>query len=470
MPRHLAYHAAAVARPILKLRRHPVVEFKEVKIPEGDLIESVDGKLIIGDHPIIGTLRGDGIGLDISPVMEKVVNAAVEKSYGGARAIAWCPLYAGLEGLQHYGSEFPEETVDAIRHLKIAIKGPFTTPIGEETFVCLNCAHQQNHGGTCDNCGHDDSVCPRFRSINVRFRQYLDLYACVRPIRYFDGVPAPNKYADKVDFIIFRENTEDVYAGYDFEQGSETALAIIELIKEQTGRQIRLDSGIGIKPISIFGTERLVRKALQWAVDHNLPSVTLVHKGNIMKFTEGSFAKWGYELAEREFGDKIITEKRLWDEYDGKMPEGKILVKDRIADSIFQQIQTRPEEYSVLALPNLNGDYMSDAAIALVGGLGLGPGANMSDDIGLFEATHGTAPKYTGMDKVNPGSLILSAVMMLDYMGWSEAAELIIKGMEQSIRDAEVTYDLARLMNREGRKDVHELSCSGFGQAIIDRM
>ena len=220
-----------------------------------------------------------------------------------------------------------------------------------------------------------------------------------------------------------------MYAGYDFEQGSETALAIIELIKEQTGRQIRPDSGIGIKPISTFGTERLVRKALQWAVDHNLQSVTLVHKGNIMKFTEGSFAKWGYELAEREFGDKTISEKRLWDEYDGKMPEGKILVKDRIADSIFQQIQTRPDEYSVLALPNLNGDYMSDAAIALVGGLGLGPGANMSDDVGLFEATHGTAPKYTGMDKVNPGSLILSAVMMLDYMGCSEAAKLIIKGM-----------------------------------------
>ena len=289
-------------------------------------------------------------------------------------------------------------------------------------------------------------------------------------MQYFEGVPAPNKYADKVNFIIFRENTEDVYAGYDFEKGSELATAIIDLIKEKTGRQIRPDSGIGVKPISVFGTERLVRKAMQWAVAHDLPSLTLVHKGNIMKFTEGSFAKWGYELIEREFGDKSITEKRLWDEMDGKMPEGKILVKDRIADSIFQQIQTRPDEYSVLALPNLNGDYMSDAAIALVGGLGLGPGANMSDEVALFEATHGTAPKYTGMDKVNPGSIILSAVMMLEYMGWNEAAQLIRQGMSQAIREGEVTYDLARLMVREGRKDVNEVSCSGFGEAIIRRM
>ena len=445
-------------------------EFREVNIPEGDLIEMKNGKPAIGDHPIIGYLRGDGIGLDITPVMQAVVDKAVNKAYNGIRKIAWCPLYAGLQGLQHYGSEFPDETVEAIRHLKVAIKGPYTTPIGEETHVCLYCAHQQYHPGKCDKCGKNDGVCERFRSINVRFRQHLDLFACVRPVRYFKGVPSPNKYADKVDFMLFRENTEDVYAGFDFERGSDTALAIIELIKEKTGRQIRIDSGIGVKPISIFGTERLVRKAIQWAVDHDLPSITLVHKGNIMKFTEGSFCKWGYELAKREFGDVIITEKELWDEFNGEMPEGNILIKDRIADSIFQQIQTRPDEYSVLALPNLNGDYMSDAAIALVGGLGLGPGANMSDDIGLFEATHGTAPKYTGMDKVNPGSLILSAVMMLDYMGWSEASELIIKGMEQSIRDAEVTYDLARLMNREGRKDVHELSCSGFGQAIIDRM
>lgn len=445
-------------------------EFTKVNIPEGDLIEIRNGKPIIGDHPIIGYLRGDGIGLDITPVMQNVVDNAVKKAYNGNREIAWCPLYAGLQGLQHYGSEFPDETVEAIRHLKVAIKGPYTTPIGEETHVCLYCAHQQYHPGKCDKCGKDDGVCERFRSINVRFRQYLDLFACIRPVRYFKGVPSPNKYADKVDFMLFRENTEDVYAGFDFERGSDTALAIIALIKEMTGRQIRTDSGIGVKPISVFGTERLVRKAIQWAVDHDLQSVTLVHKGNIMKFTEGSFCKWGYELAKREFGEVTISEKELWDEFDGKMPEGRILIKDRIADSIFQQIQTRPEEYSVLALPNLNGDYLSDAAIALVGGLGLGPGANMSDDVALFEATHGTAPKYTGMDKVNPGSLLLSAVMMLQYMGWEEAADMIIRGMERSITDGFVTYDLARLMKREGREDVTEVSCSGFGNSIIERM
>ncbi len=445
-------------------------EFKEVKIPEGDLITLRDGKLQVGDHPIIGVLRGDGIGLDITPVMQQVVEAAVEKAYGGRRGIVWCPLYAGLEGLHHYGTEFPEETVEAIRYLRVAIKGPFTTPIGEETHVCLYCAHQQYHGGKCDKCGREDGVTGRFRSINVRLRQHLDLYACVRPVRYFEGVPAPNKFADKVDFILFRENTEDVYAGYDYERGSEVALAIIKLIKDMTGREIRPDSGIGIKPISEFGSKRLVRSAIKWAIRQNLPSVTIVHKGNIMKFTEGSFAKWGYEVAAQEFGDRTITEKEVWDKFDGKVPEGKILIKDRIADSIFQQIQTRPDEYSVLALPNLEGDFLSDAAIALVGGLGLGPGANMSDEYALFEATHGTAPKYTGMDKVNPGSIILSAVMMLNHMGWTEAADLIIRGIERSIREMVVTYDLARLMRREGREGVQEVSCSGFGRAIIERM
>jgi isocitrate dehydrogenase len=444
--------------------------FQKVRIPEGDLIEVRDGRPVVGDHPVIGVLRGDGIGIDITPAMEAVVDAAVRKAYGGRRGIAWCPLYAGLEGLHQYGSEFPEETVEAIRHLKVAIKGPFTTPIGEETHVCLHCAHQQDHGGRCDQCGKDDGVTPRFRSINVRFRQALDLYACVRPVRYFEGVPAPNRYANQVNFVIFRENTEDVYAGHDFEKGSEVALAIIDLVKQKTGRQIRPDSGIGVKPISVFGTKRLVRKALQWAVQQGLPSVTLVHKGNIMKFTEGSFSKWGYEVAAEEFGDRTVTEKELWERFDGRMPEGKVLVKDRIADSIFQQIQTRPGEYSVLALPNLNGDYLSDAAIALVGGLGLGPGANMSDEVALFEATHGTAPKYTGLDKVNPGSLILSAVMMLEHLGWNEAAVLIHRGMERAIQEGVVTYDLARLMKAEGREGVREVSCSGFGQAIIDRM
>jgi isocitrate dehydrogenase len=445
-------------------------KFQHVKIPEGDLITVENGKPVVGDRPIVGSLRGDGIGLDITPAMNSVVEAAVAKAYGGKREIVWCPIFVGLEGLHVYGEVLPKESIEAIQHLKVAIKGPFTTPIGEETHVCLYCAHQQYHDGTCDKCGKDDGVTPRFRSINVGLRQAMDLYACVRPIMYFDGVPAPNKYADQVDFIIFRENTEDVYAGHDFERGSEMALALIELVKQQTGRQIREDSGIGVKPISETGTKRLVRKACQWAIAEDLPSVTLVHKGNIMKFTEGSFAKWGYEVATEEFGDSFITEKVLWDELDGKMPKGKILIKDRIADSIFQQIQTRPGEYSVLALPNLNGDYVSDAAIALVGGLGLGPGANIGEEVALFEATHGTAPKYTGMDKVNPGSLILSAVMMLQHMGWTEAADLILEGIRQAIKDAHVTYDLARLMKAEGRKGVNELSCSGFGKAIIERM
>jgi len=445
-------------------------DFKHVKIPAGDLIEIKDGILQVGEHPIIGSLRGDGIGLDITPAMKSVVEAAVSKAYGGKRDVVWCPIYVGLDGLQKYGEVLPQEAVDAIEYLKVAIKGPFTTPIGEETHVCLHCAHQQYHAGACDKCGKDDGVAPRFRSINVGLRQAMDLYACVRPIMYFQGVPAPNKYADQVDFVIFRENTEDVYAGHDFERGSEMAKAVIELVKNKTGRQIREDSGIGIKPISVTGTKRLVKKACEWAVAQNLPSVTLVHKGNIMKFTEGSFAKWGYELAAEEFPGKFVTEKELWEELDGKMPEGKILIKDRIADSIFQQIQTRPGEYSVLALPNLNGDYLSDAAIALVGGLGLGPGANIGTEVALFEATHGTAPKYTGLDKVNPGSLILSAVMMLNHMGWNEAADLILTGMRKAIIDGQVTYDLARLMKAEGREDVNEVSCSGFGKAIIERM
>ena len=444
--------------------------FQHVKVPEGDLVRMEGGRAIVGARPIIGVLRGDGIGIDITPVMQKVVDASVEKAYGGDRSVAWCPVYIGLEGLQHYGQVLPQEAIDAIQYLGIAIKGPFTTPIGEETHVCLHCAHQQYTAGACESCGKTDGVAPRFRSINVGLRQAMDLYACVRPIRYFNGVPAPSKYADKVDFVIFRENTEDVYAGHDFERGGEVALAIIELVKKMTGKQIRLDSGIGVKPISETGSKRLARKAIQWAVEQKLSSVTLVHKGNIMKFTEGSFAKWGYEVAAAEFGDVTISEKKLWDEYDGKLPAGKILIKDRIADSIFQQIQTRPDEYDVLATPNLNGDYLSDAAIALVGGLGLGPGANIGDQVALFEATHGTAPKYTGQDKVNPGSIILSSVMMLQHMGWTEAADLILKGLAKSIEDAHVTYDLARLMRNEGRENVREVSCSGFGQAIIDRM
>ncbi len=445
-------------------------QFEHVQIPEGDLIRNENGHPVVGARPIIGLLQGDGIGADITPVMQAVVDTAVRSAYGDERAIAWCPVYAGLQALQRYGNELPEETFDVIRHLGVAIKGPFTTPIGDEKFVCLHCAHQQDTDDSCGECSQTDGLTPRYRSINVRLRQHLDLYACVRPVRYFDGVPAPNKYADQVDFVIFRENTEDVYAGFDFERDSETAKAVIALMKEQTGRDIRPDSGIGIKPISETGSKRLVRKAMAWAEARGLPSVTLVHKGNIMKFTEGAFAAWGYELAAEEFGHCSLSEKQLWDEHGGKQPEGKILVKDRIADSIFQQIQTRPGEYSVLALPNLNGDYISDAAIALVGGLGLGPGANIGDEAAVFEATHGTAPKYTGQDKVNPGSLILSAVMMLEHMGWIEPAQLIVAGMQNAISDGQVTYDLARLMRAEGREGVNELSCSGFGEAIIERM
>jgi isocitrate dehydrogenase len=447
-----------------------MTSFQHLRIPDGDLIQMRDGQPVVGERPIIGLLAGDGIGQDITPVMKDVVEAAVEKCYDDERSIVWCPLHAGLDALPLYGNELPDETVEAIRHLKVAIKGPFTTPIGNEAFVCLHCAHQQDTGDVCGECNKNDGLTARYRSINVRLRQALDLYACVRPIRYFEGVPAPNKYADQVDMVIFRENTEDVYAGFDFESGGETAQAIIALVKQQTGRDIRPGSGIGIKPMSEFGSKRLVRKALTWAVDQGLPSVTLVHKGNIMKFTEGAFCSWGYEVAAEEFGDATIPEKRVWDEHGGKVPADKILVNDRIADSIFQQIQTRPGEYSVMALPNLNGDYMSDAAIALVGGLGLGPGANIGDEAALFEATHGTAPKHAGKDKVNPGSLILSAVMMLEHLGWQEPADRILEGLRRAILSGRVTYDLARLMRAEGRSDVTELSCSDFGQTIVEMM
>ena len=298
------------------------MSFSKVQVPEGDPIRVENGVPVVDDRPIIGKLRGDGIGIDIFPAMETVVSAAIERAYGSKRSIAWCPVYCGLEGLHHYGSVLPDESIEAIRSLKVAIKGPFTTPIGEETHVCLHCANQQYTSGVCVGCGKDDGVTERFRSINVGLRQALDLYACVRPVRYFEGVPAPNKYADQVDFVIFRENTEDVYAGHDFENGSSTARAVIDLIKEETGRVIKADSGIGIKPISVSGTERLVRKAIQWAVDNKLPSVTFVHKGNIMKFTEGSFAKWGYTLADNEFGDLTISEREVWDKHDGQVPPG----------------------------------------------------------------------------------------------------------------------------------------------------
>lgn len=395
-----------------------------------------DNKLCVPDNPIIPFIEGDGIGPDIWNAAGKVFNAAVEKAYGGKKKIHWLEIYAGGKADRLYGEWMPNETFEAIREYLVAIKGPLTTPIG---------------GG--------------YRSLNVTLRQKLDLYACVRPVRYFKGVPSPVKNPEWVDMVVFRENTEDVYAGIEWSQGSPEVQKVLKFLNEEMGANIRPDSGIGVKPISITATKRLVRKAIRYAVDIGRDSVTLVHKGNIMKFTEGAFRDWGYELAREEFPDSTITEKDLWDKYGGKVPEGKVIIKDRIADAMLQQILTRPREYSVLALPNLNGDYMSDALVAQVGGLGLGPGANIGDVYALFEATHGTAPKYAGQDKVNPGSLILSGCMMFDYLGWQEASELVIQAMERTIEARTVTYDLERLM--DGAK---LLKCSEFGQALIDNM
>ena len=395
-----------------------------------------DGSLNVPANPIIPFIEGDGIGPDIWAAARKVLDAAVAKSYKGTRTIEWLEILAGEKAFQQTGEWLPQETIDALKKYVVSIKGPLTTPVGEG-----------------------------MRSLNVALRQVLDLYACVRPVRYYQGVVSPVKDPEQVDMVIFRENTEDVYAGIEWQAGTEKADRVIEFLRNEMGAQIRDNSGIGIKPISEFGTKRLVRKAIQFAIDHGRDSVTLVHKGNIMKFTEGAFRNWGYELAAEEFADTIITEAALWEQYNGKAPEGKIVIKDRIADAMFQQILLRPSEYSVLAMPNLNGDYMSDALAAQVGGLGIAPGANIGDGVALFEATHGTAPKYAGLDKVNPGSILLSGVMLLEYIGWQEAADLIKTAMETTISQKTVTYDLARLM--EGAT---ELSCSAFGNAIINNM
>ena len=395
-----------------------------------------DGALIVPANPIIPFIEGDGTGPDIWAAARKVLDAAVAKSYNGARAIEWLEILAGEKAFQQTGEWLPEETIDALKKYVVSIKGPLTTPVGEG-----------------------------MRSLNVTLRQVLDLYACVRPVRYYQGVVSPVKEPDQVDMVIFRENTEDVYAGIEWQAGTEKANRVIEFLRNEMGALIRDNSGIGIKPISEFGTKRLVRKAIQYAIDHGRDSVTLVHKGNIMKFTEGAFRNWGYELATEEFADATITEAALWDQYNGKAPAGKIVIKDRIADAMFQQILLRPSEYSVLAMPNLNGDYMSDALAAQVGGLGIAPGANIGDGVALFEATHGTAPKYAGLDKVNPGSILLSGVMLLEYIGWHEAADLIKIALETTISQKIVTYDLARLM--EGATEV---SCSAFGGAIIANM
>ncbi len=395
-----------------------------------------DGSLNVPANPIIPFIEGDGTGPDIWAAARKVLDAAVAKSYKGTRTIEWLEILAGEKAFQQTGEWLPQETIDALKKYVVSIKGPLTTPVGEG-----------------------------MRSLNVALRQVLDLYACVRPVRYYQGVVSPVKDPGQVDMVIFRENTEDVYAGIEWQAGTEKADRVIEFLRNEMGALIRDNSGIGIKPISEFGTKRLVRKAIQFAIDHGRDSVTLVHKGNIMKFTEGAFRNWGYELAAEEFADTIITEAALWDQYNGTAPEGKIVIKDRIADAMFQQILLRPSEYSVLAMPNLNGDYMSDALAAQVGGLGIAPGANIGDGVALFEATHGTAPKYAGLDKVNPGSILLSGVMLLEYIGWQEAADLIKTAMETTISQKTVTYDLARLM--EGAT---ELSCSAFGNAIINNM
>ncbi|MFZ5813817.1 MAG: isocitrate dehydrogenase (NADP(+)) [Bacillota bacterium] len=411
---------------------------------EGQRITMENGRLVVPDNPIIPFIEGDGTGVDIWAASQPVFDAAVEKAYGGKRKIAWFEVYAGEKCLNKFGEWLIEDTITAMREYRVGIKGPLTTPVG---------------GG--------------IRSLNVALRQILDLYACVRPVRWFQGVPSPVKEPHKTDVVIFRENTEDIYAGIEWKGGTAEAKKVQELLlKELNVKLPNADQsdviGIGIKPISEFGAKRLVRAAIQYAIDYKRKSVTLVHKGNIQKFTEGAFRDWGYQVATTEFREYCITEDELWsDEFKGKMPAGKILVRDRIADITFQQLLLRPEEWDVIATPNLNGDYLSDHVAAMVGGIGIAPGANISysDGFGLFEATHGTAPKYAGLDKVNPGSVILSGEMMFRYMGWHEAADLIIKGLERAIAQKTVTYDFARLT--EGATEV---KCSEFGKQIIANM
>ncbi len=397
---------------------------------------TADGKLNVPDQPVIPYIEGDGAGPDIWRASVRVFDAAVKKSYGAKRKVHWLEVFAGEKAFQLKQDWAPEETIETIREHKIGIKGPLTTPVG---------------GG--------------IRSINVLLRQKLDLYACIRPVKYLPGTPSPVKQPEKVDIIVFRENTEDVYAGIEWKEGSEEALRLRAFLEREMGKKIREDSGIGIKPISRFGTKRLVRMALQYALAHNRKSVTLVHKGNIMKFTEGAFRDWGYEVAKEEFGDIILPESELAGRKTSNLRRGKIVLKDRIADAMFQQVLLRPEDYDVLAMPNLNGDYMSDALAAQVGGLGMAPGANIGDRAAVFEATHGTAPKYANKDMVNPGSLILSGAMMFDYLGWKEVGKRIRKALEKTILRKTVTYDLARQM-----KGAKKLKCSEFASAIIQSL
>jgi isocitrate dehydrogenase len=420
-----------------------VIKYDRLVPPaKGTPITGTASNLQVPHDPILPFIRGDGTGPDIWAASQRVFDAAVQKAYGGKRRIEWFEIFAGeLANAKYEGSVWlPEDTLKAIKEYKVAIKGPLTTPVG---------------GG--------------IRSINVALRQELDLYACVRPVRWFEGVPAPVKEPQKLDVTIFRENTEDVYAGIEWAADTPEANRVIKFLNDEflskKGKSIRESSGIGIKPMSKMGSQRLVKMAVEHAIKNKKRTVTLVHKGNIMKFTEGAFRDWGYEIAKAEFRDQIVTEQELWDDHGGKLPAGKILVNDRIADAMFQQVLLRPDEYQVIATPNLNGDYLSDACAAQVGGLGLAPGANIGTHAAVFEATHGTAPKYAGQDKVNPGSVILSGVMMFEYMGWFEVRDLIMRGLEKSISNKTVTYDLERQM--AGAK---LLKCSEFGTAIIENM
>jgi isocitrate dehydrogenase len=436
-----------------------MIQFKKLALPEsGNEIEVKEGKIKVSDNPIIPFIIGDGIGPDIMNASMFVWNEAVKLAYNGKKKIEWFEIFAGEKAIEKYGEPLPEDTLKAVKYFNVAIKGPLTTPVA---------------GG--------------YRSLNVSLRQLLSLYACVRPVKYYRGVPSPLKNPEKMDIIIFRENTEDVYSGIEWGEGTKEAKKVIDFLNKEMGTKLEYDAGIGIKPISVSKTKRLVRKAIQYAVDNKKSSVTIVHKGNIMKFTEGAFKKWGYELATEEFRDKVITEDELYDQVKaedgvtpvtkkgvfkalrGGKPAGepgdKIVVKDRIADQMFMQLLTRPDEYEVVALPNLNGDYLSDAAAGQIGGLGIAPGANIGDNTALFEPTHGSAPKYRGLDKVNPSSLILSGVMMFRYIGWTEAADLIENGLEKAFIDKKVTYDLARQM--EG---VNSIRTSEFARAIVERI
>jgi isocitrate dehydrogenase len=394
------------------------------------------GNMQIPDRPIVGFIEGDGVGPDITSASRTVFDAAVRRAYSGKKEICWWEIPAGEKSHEMYGEYLMDDALKAIVKANIVIKGPLTTPVG---------------GG--------------YRSINVTLRQKLNLYACVRPVRHIGGAPAPVKRPQDVNMVIFRENMEDLYKGIEWRSGSEEAEKIIDFLEKDMGVEIDKESGIGIKPISPKATKKLVTMAIQYALDNDRKTVTLIHKGNIMKFTEGAFRDWGYEAAVEEFRDKVVLEEELWNEHSGKMPQDKILINDRIADAAFQQVLLRPKEYEVLATPNLNGDYMSDALAAQVGGLGMAPGANIGDECAVFEATHGSAPKYAGMDKVNPGSLILSGVMMLEYMGWPEAGDLIVKAMSKTIESGVVTYDLARQL-----PEARETSCSGFASEIVENM